>query len=279
VRALDRGVGRVLGALEEHDALDDTLLVVLSDNGASAESFRRIGGLARFLMPLPPDRDLRFGDRPEIPPGSPATFQTVGAGWASLSNTPFRGFKHQTYEGGIASPLIVHWPDRVAAGTVVRTPSHVVDLVPTILDATGAPYPPAGFPAARRDRLAGRSLLPLLLDGAAGDPPPPLFWEHEGNRAVRLGRYKLVSRWPHGWELYDLERDRGERQDLASSQPERVAELAALYERWAAAVGVGVWPWVVPAVRHLALATLGVTILAATLLVSRLRRRASSQGG
>lgn len=270
VEALDRGVGEVVSTLERHRALDDTLLLVLSDNGASAEEFRGIGRLARLLMPLP--QGVRFGDDPEIPPGGPRTFQTVGAGWATLSNTPWRGFKHQTLEGGIASPLIVHWPRRLPGGGVVRTPAHVVDLLPTILDAAGVPYSPPGQTVGR-SALAGRSLLPALLEGSTG-AARPLFWEHEGNRGVRLGRYKLVSSWPRGWQLYDLALDRAELHDLASVRPELVTELAALYDAWARAVGVAAWPWVVPAVRvavGLGLAALAAAAVVSFVFSSRLR--------
>ena len=280
VERMDRGIGRVLAAVEAGGALDDTLVVFLSDNGACAEELVGIYRLGAYVLPIPRvtrgGRPLRFGDRPEVMPGPDDTFQTYGPGWASLSNTPFRAHKHRTHEGGIATPLIVHWPAGLGAmpGSLIHAPGHVVDLMPTVLEVSGAEYP-ARVEGRETLPLAGESLLPLLR----GRPRQrgPMFWEHEGNRAVRDGRWKLVSRWPKSWELYDLEADRTELVDLAPRGPQRVAEMAAMYERFAADTGVEPWPWVVPQVRWVVWGTAGLVVVLGVWLVRRRRAKARSR--
>ena len=243
VERMDRGIGEVVEALAAVRALDDTLVVFLSDNGANGEQFTGINRLGAFILPMPRANRWRFGDRPDLMPGPAETFQTYGPGWSSLSNTPFRRGKHWTHEGGIATPLIVHWPQGlgVEPGSLVRAPGHVVDLLPTFLAASGAAYP-AAFGGAATQPLRGESLMPLLT--GASRRRGPMFWEHEGNRGVRDGRWKLVADWPGSWELYDMRADRTELHDLAAEQPQRVAALAEMYDDFAAATRVGPWPWV-----------------------------------
>ena len=239
VERMDRGIGQMLEWLEGVGELDDTLIVFLSDNGGNGEQFRGIWRAGALTMPLPRINRWRFGDNPGTMPGPMESFQTCGPGWSSLQNTPFRLGKHATHEGGIASPLVVHWPAslRLAPGSLVHAPGHVVDLMPTFLDAAGIAYPK------NPERpLRGESLMPLLSGGSRARGP--MFWEHEGNRAVRDGRWKLVSDWPGDWELYDLEADRTELDDLAARHPQRVAAMAAAYERFAEETGVEAWPWV-----------------------------------
>jgi arylsulfatase len=261
VERMDRGVGRVLDALDAAGLADDTLVAFLSDNGASPEGLSPASGLLRravgFWTPQ------HYGDDPARTPGGPNTFMSYGRGWSNLSNTPFRGHKAGLLEGGIASPLIVRWPAGLArpAGSWVREPAHVVDLVPTILELAGV-----GSAA----ELDGESLAPLLAGGTRSRGP--LFWEHEGWRAVRDGDLKLVARWPGlrgepRWQLYDLAADRTELHDLAAERPADVTRLAALWEVWAQRAGVRPWPWVLPAARKAGLAALCLSILLLALLL------------
>jgi arylsulfatase len=287
---MDRAAGRVVAALESSGALDDTVVVFLSDNGACGEEFRGLYALAPLFIEVPSEtadgRAIRFGDRPDVAPGPADTFASYGRSWAHLSNTPLRRYKHWTHEGGIAVPFFVHWPARLRdrAGTIVDAPGHVVDLVPTLLEIAREDSEAAGAGAAfqaepgasagsRPPPLRGHSLMPLLR----GEPAAPrtLYWEHEGHRAIQSGDWKLVSRWPFGWELYDLATDRSETTDLAAREPDRVAELARSWTEWAAVVGVEPWPLVVPQVRTALLVAAGLLVVANTIRRAiRGRRRA-----
>ena len=214
VDRMDREIGRVLDQLRAMKALDDTLILFLSDNGASAEIMVR-----------------GDGHDPHAECGTGATFLSIGPGWSSLANTPFRRHKTWVHEGGIATPLIVHWPKGIAAhGEMRHTPGHIIDLVPTLLEVAGAkrfetwedkptPTPP------------GRSLVPLFTK----DVPAfhdSIWWLHEGNRALRVGDWKIVAAGKDSpWELYDLTSDRSESNNLAKDKPEKVRELAAVWER------------------------------------------------
>jgi arylsulfatase len=216
VDRMDQDIGRVLARLREIGAGENTLVMFLSDNGGSAERVHEFGKNA--------------------PPGGPKSHASYERPWANASNTPFRLYKHWVHEGGIATPLIVSGPGVARAGRITDQVGHVMDIVPTCLELAGAPYP-----AASRRRaplpLEGRSLAPVFRDETRS-AYPPLFWEHEGNRAARLGRWKLVSRFPRGWELYDMEADRTELNDLSGRYPGKVQELAGLYEGWAKRCGV-----------------------------------------
>jgi arylsulfatase A-like enzyme len=182
---------------------------------------------------------MRVGNTPDIMPGAEATYSSYGRAWANLSNTPFRFYKRWVHEGGIATPLLVHWPEgALRAGAIVDQPFQLVDIAPTILEVTGAAYPPPSLPH-RVAALEGRSLVPALRGEVL--PEKPLFWEHTGNAAIRLGRWKLVREEPHAWELYDLSSDRTELHDLAAVHPDVVASLRAQWETWADRVGVIPW--------------------------------------
>ncbi|GAA4479978.1 arylsulfatase [Microbacterium panaciterrae] len=236
VIALDRAIGRILDRLRAQGELDDTLVLFLSDNGASAEELP-IGTDETFVLK---DRALRegtrdgspvrFGNYPEITPGPESTYASYGIPWANLSNTPFRRYKRWVHEGGISTPLIVHWPQgRLAAGGVIDLPAQLVDILPTILDATGVPA----------EGAEGRSLLAAL--GGTAVAEAPLYWEHTGNAAIRVGQWKLVRAYPEPWELYDMVADRSELEDLADRHPDRRDALAAMWEDWAARVGALPW--------------------------------------
>lgn len=240
---MDQGIGRILASLEEMGQLENTLVIFLADNGACAEDIPEdvtIDELVdKLMIARSHTRDgavVRFGNNPDIAPGPEDTYQSYGQAWANLSNTPFRLYKHWIHEGGISTPLILHWPRGIAQrGEIRHTPGYLPDIMATILDVTGTPYP---------EDVAGRSILPL--EGHSLKPAfradqgerPPMFWEHEGNAAVRIGRWKLVREYPKGWELYDMEADRTETRDLAAQHPERVADMQQQYEAWAQRCGV-----------------------------------------
>jgi arylsulfatase len=214
VDRMDREIGRVLAQLRAMGALDNTLVFFLSDNGASAEIMVR-----------------GDGHDPDAECGTGATFLSIGPGWSSLANTPFRRHKTWVHEGGISTPLIVHWPKGIAArGELRRGPGHVIDLAPTILEAVGGKRPRRweGRPV---PTPPGKSLLPLFTkDGTVARDS--LWWLHEGNRALRVGDSKIVAAGKDSpWELYDLRSDRPETKDRAKDRPEKVRELAALWAR------------------------------------------------
>ena len=217
VARMDREIGRVVAQLRSMGALENTLLLFLSDNGASAEMMVRGDG-----------HDLT------APAGSAKTYLSLGPGWSSLANTPFRRHKTWVHEGGIATPFIVHWPAGLAAKDELRhTPAHIVDVVPTVLAAVGAP-PATNWAGQATPPAPGRSLLPLFLKEGAFTHDF-LWWQHEGNRALRRGGYKIVAAGDTApWELYDLSTDRAEAHNLATVLPGKVRELAELWGRQAA---------------------------------------------
>ena len=212
VELMDRAVGRIVEQLEAMNALDDTLIVFLSDNGASAEILIRGKGHA-----------------PALPLGAAGTYPCLGPGWSSCANTPFRRHKTWVHEGGIATPWIVHWPKGIATKNTLRTqPVHVIDVVPTVLALAGV-APPSELDGKPVPPMQGRSFAACLADPAALPPHETLWWCHEGNRAVRVGDWKLVAAKGDPWELYDLASDRTETMNLAAAQPERVATLEKVW--------------------------------------------------
>ena len=242
---MDKGVGRIIDALEAAGRLDDTLFVFLSDNGASDEvlplvKLERFKTRSDILRVKTRDgRDVKIGNEPDIVPGGEDTYSSYGRAWANLSNTPFRYYKRWVHEGGIATPLIVHWPNGgLKVGSVVKAPCQLVDVLPTVLDATGAPplQTNAGHAVLP---LEGRSLLPALRGQPIDEATQ--YWEHTGNAAIRRGNWKLVRDWPKPWELYDLAHDRTELHDVAAQNPDIVGELSAAWQAWADRVGVLPW--------------------------------------
>jgi arylsulfatase A-like enzyme len=221
VDRMDRGVGRVVDALKAKGVFENTLILFLSDNGACHE-----GG------PLGFDRDEGGGG----PLGGVDSYQSYGLSWSNASNTPFRRHKHWVHEGGIATPLIVHWPERLKAAGIVGDIGHVIDIMPTLCDVAGAEYP-REFNGNAITPAEGRSLLPVF-EGRGREPHAILHWAHCGNHAIRTPRWKLVMEKDRPWELYDMEADRTELDDLAARMPDRVDELRGEFERWARKVGV-----------------------------------------
>jgi arylsulfatase len=179
---------------------------------------------------------------PKVVPGASDTYVAYGRGWANVSNTPLREYKHWVHEGGISTPLIAHWPKGIAArGGLRHQPGHLIDVMATCLDVGGAKYPekvgenPVTPPE-------GKSLVPAFADRPIDRDA--IYWEHEGNRAVRAGDWKLVAKGPGGkWELYNIPADRAEANDLAAKQPEKVKELRQKWEAWAKRADVIPWIW------------------------------------
>jgi arylsulfatase len=243
VDRMDQGIGRILASLTRNGVLDDTLVIFLADNGACAEDIPEDVTIEELVDKLMIARShtrsgepVHFGNDPARMPGPENTYQSYGTAWANLSNTPFRLYKHWIHEGGISTPLIAHWPNRIRdKGGLRHAPGFLPDIMATILDATGTPYPEShdGNPV---EPLEGTSLVPLF--DRDGLDRPPMFWEHEGNAAVRLGHWKLVRKYPGEWELYDMDADRTELHDLAAQHEDRVRAMAAMYEAWAARCGV-----------------------------------------
>jgi len=212
VDRMDQEIGRVLEQLRQMNAWDNTLILFLSDNGASAEIMVRDDG-----------------HDPSAPPGSHASYLCLGPGFSSLANTPFRRHKTWVHEGGISTPLIAHWPQRIRTpGALRHSPGHVIDLVPTLLEIAG--ISPQTQTDSAAPQLPGKSLVNALADDVIV-PREFLWWLHEGNRAIRQGNWKLVAARDDPWELYDLTTDRAESQDLASQHPEQVKSLAELWQR------------------------------------------------
>jgi arylsulfatase A-like enzyme len=208
------------------------LILFLQDNGACAEP------IARNVPERRPYRD----DEARPMPGPGDTWLSYGEAWANVSNTPFRQFKHYTHEGGIATPLIAHWPRGVKRhGELEKQPGHLIDVMATLVDVAKAPYPETRAGHAVQP-MEGRSLVPAFSGGKI--PREAIFWEHEGNRALRADDWKLVAKGTDTpWELYDLSHDRSELRDLAEKEPQRVKEMAAAWDKWARRTHAVPWPW------------------------------------
>jgi arylsulfatase len=212
VHRMDTEIGRVVEQLRAMNALDNTLIMFLSDNGASAEIMVR-----------------GDGHDPSAAPGSAGSYLCLGPGWSSAANTPLRRHKTWVHEGGIATSFIAHWPQGITArGELRHNPAHLIDIAPTIIELAGGKWTENAPPS------PGRSLVPSFAkDNAVSHDY--LWWLHENNRAIRVGDWKLVSAEKQGgdWELYDLKTDRSETKNLAAKNPDKVKELAATWEKHA----------------------------------------------
>lgn len=265
VDRMDQGIGRVVDQLKKHDALDNTIVIYLQDNGGCAEGYGRADNdhrradfnfkpfgandLQTKIWPPMQTRDGRWvRTGPKTMPGGEDTFVAYGVGWANASNTPFRGYKHDGYEGGISTPFIVHWPAGISTdrkGSLVNAPSHLIDLMATFVDASGAEYP-TEVAGNKIQPMEGVSLVPTF-SGKSLKRDAPLCFEHHGNLAMRDGRWKIVSAFrrdqPTKWELYDMEADRTELNDLAAKMPMKLNEMTTQWQAWADRVGVQKWPF------------------------------------
>ena len=258
IESMDRGIGELVDELKQAGQLDNTLILFLQDNGGCAENTGRQPDVARAAapsLPIIPADQVLLAVQPKqtrdgwpvltgrkVMPGPRDTFIAYGEGWANVSNTPFREYKHWVHEGGISTPLIAHWPRQITAkGELRHQTGHLIDIMATCLDISGAKYPTehAGEKIAP---VEGRSLVPAFKNQAI--ERDAIYWEHEGNRAIRVGDWKLVAKGPAArWELYDLKADRTETNDLADQNPERVKEMAIKWEAWARRAKVLPWIW------------------------------------
>ncbi len=209
---MDQNIGRLLSKLRSLDKDDNTLIFFASDNGGSSEV-------------------VRIG---EGPIGTATRWASLKGDWANVSNTPFRKFKNYSHEGGICTPLIVHWPRRVAKpGSFVRQPGHLIDIMATVVDVTGAEYPNS-FRNAPVTPMQGVSLTPLLAHESI-TRSEPIYWQWKDGKAIRLGPWKMVAHKRIGpWELYDMTKDRTERNDLAHLYPSVVLQLESRWKAWLA---------------------------------------------
>jgi arylsulfatase len=259
IDCMDQGVGRIVDSLKQTNQLDNTLILFLQDNGGNLETTGRAGNLTRAAAPSLPPLGLDFiqtDGQPKrtrdgwpvlhgenVMPGPADTYIAYGKSWANVSNTPFREYKHFVHEGGISTPLIAYWPQHITRrGELEKQPGHLIDLMATCVDLAGAHYP-TQFNGRTILPMEGRSLLPAF-DGKPIERDDALYWEHEGNRAMRQGNWKLVAKYPAGkWELYDIEADRTEMHDLSAVDPDRTRAMADKWEAWGKRVGALPWPW------------------------------------
>ncbi|MCH2179968.1 MAG: arylsulfatase [Mariniblastus sp.] len=210
VDRMDQEIGRIFAQLKAMGAWDNTLILFLSDNGASAEIMVRDDG-----------------HDPQAEPGSAASHLCLGPGWSTTCNTPFRKHKTWVHEGGIATPMIAHWPRSIRGANALRTsPAHVIDIVPTLLEV--ASKPDQSEPAPNFPKFPGTSFASTFTTDKTL-PREDLFWYHTGNSGLRVGDFKLVRAKAEPWQLFDLSQDRSETRDLAEAQPERVLQMV---EQW-----------------------------------------------
>lgn len=222
VYSMDLGVGRVIRSLERHGILDNTLIIFLSDNGASSEVIQGTDTRHGYFE--------NGGTTPDVFPGGPDTYASYGAGWANAGNTPYRKYKRWMHEGGTATPMIAHWPEVIEGGTISDHVGHIIDFMPTFIEISGGTYPDS-LNNTNLTPLEGLSLYPVFR-GKEQKEHDALFWEHLGYKAVRQGKWKLVAAGAE-WELYDLENDRTELNNLAAEFPSRVEEMNKLWQDWA----------------------------------------------
>ena len=217
--SIDQNMGKLLNALDEKGELENTLILFLSDNGACAEPYNEFGG----------------GDFERINDPTTGGMVSVGSGWANMQNTPFRLYKNKPYEGGMATPFIAHWPAGIAEhlnGEIVGDLAHILDVMPTFIDLSGAQYP-AVVNQELIPEPEGTSLLPIL-EGEGRNAAEYLFFEHQLNCVVRSGDWKAISIFgEYEWELYNIKNDRNELHNVADQHPEIVARLYCAWRNWA----------------------------------------------
>ena len=216
IDCVDQNVGKIVKTLKELGVDENTLILFLQDNGGCAEggSTGRNSGKGKC--------------------GTAESFVLYGACWANASNTPFRRYKHWVHEGGAGTPLVAHWPKGIAKrlhGKLIDEPTHLIDLMATCVDLSGARYPDS-YKGSKIIPMEGKSLRPLLT-GRPFKRDDAIYFEHEGNRAVRQGKWKLVAVKGGAWELYDMAADRTELNSLSAKMPQKVKGMAALYDAWA----------------------------------------------
>jgi arylsulfatase A-like enzyme len=236
VDRMDQSIGRLVANLRERGELDNTLILFLSDNGGCAEFLAEDGWAQRYPDFTNDGRAIAVGNRVDLHPGSATTFMSYDLPWANVSNAPFRMFKHWVHESGISTPLVAHWPAQICNPLVEHEAAHVVDIMPTILDAANATYP-SDYGGHAMQAMDGESMLNMLR-GAPWKREQPIFWEHEGNSAIRMENFKMVRRHGQAWELYGMDVDRTELHELAGSHRAVESGLLRDYQGWCEACGV-----------------------------------------
>ena len=240
---MDQGIGRIIAKLKELSVDKETVIMFLSDNGGCAEFLAE-----DTLYPTPsqyssPTRNgsaMKVGNHRDTRPGPENTFMSYDLPWANASNSPFRLFKRWTHEGGISTPFIINWPEGIKSSSIVHDPTHIIDISATLYEIAGAGYPTElnGQPITP---IEGRSFYKALSENS-WKREQPIFWEHEGNKAMRDGDWKIVSEIGKGWELYNMSKDRTELENLADSERNRLRDMVKSYESWANRCGVLPWP-------------------------------------
>lgn len=266
---MDQGIGKIISTLEKKGELENTVIFYMHDNGGCAETLnsneaeiqlteeQKIGKpFAKdsiFLGKIPTyTRDGEFiRSGKGVMPGPANTWTAYGEEWANVSNTPFRLYKHFVHEGGIATPLIIHWPEGIKAKGELRSQSgHLIDIMATCVEIAGLQYP-TNFNGNAIHPLEGKSLVPAFTNKPINREF--IFWEHEGNRALRMENWKLVAKTQkqrkfitadeNAWELYDMEEDPSEINNLAAKYPDKVKTMAAIWEKEAQRTLAKPWPW------------------------------------
>ena len=237
---MDRGIGRIMDKLTALGIIDNTMIIFLSDNGGCAEYLAEDGWINSFVPNLPDGRRVQVGNRVNMHPGPADTYMSYDLPWANASNSPFRLYKRWVHEGGISSPCIIHYPDRIKDAAVIHSVIHFIDVLPTCAALAHADYP-REYNGNAIQPLEGESFLPAL-DNPDWQREGTLYWEHEGNRAVRRGEWKLVSQHGGDWELYNMVEDRTELKDLSGSESARVKAMEGLYQAWSERCEVRPWP-------------------------------------
>lgn len=238
---IDQSMATLLNTLDEKGVRDNTLILFLSDNGGDKQEhmYGEIGNTGKpwaymRYVPLytPTGEPVIAGDIPGWKLGPDNTYGGYGTKWAHLSNAPFKKFKKDTYEGGIATPMIAYWPKAIPAKNQLRhQPAHVADIMATCLELAQIDYPKS-YQGESLKPLDGKSLLPIFNNDT--QTHKDLYWEHHGNRAARVGDWKIVAGYQQPWELYNLANDRTETKNLATQHPEKVKELSAMFDQWGA---------------------------------------------
>lgn len=277
ITIMDKGIGEIVGELKKEGIFDNTLIIFLQDNGGNAEGTgygqgpegetRPVARDTSKIKPLGKD-EIQYKINPPITrdgrmvmegkhvmAGPADTYLAYLKPWANLSNTPFRKYKNFTYEGGISTPLIVHWPAGIDAkrGAIRKQPAHEIDIMPTLAALAHANYPTT-YEGHKITPVSGISLVPTFSNKPL--EKRAIYWAHQANRAIRIGKWKLVSgavlHGPYGrwktytslpWELYNIDKDRGEMNNLAAQYPDKVKKMAAMWEKWAHKTHVYPMPW------------------------------------
>lgn len=266
IDVMDQGIGRIIAQLKKDGIFENTVVLFMQDNGACAEilgngEIRPIARNPEGLQPRKPEQFTMSNNPPilrngklvmegrKVMAGPYDTYISYMQEWANVSNTPLRKFKHYVHEGGISTPLIVHWPNGVKSKNEIRKqPGHLIDIMPTIAQIGGATYPKT-YKGNQITPVEGKSLVPSFTNQEINREA--IYWDHEMNRAIRMGKWKLVSEAnlknmtysPEPWELYDVEKDRAESNNLASQNPELVKKMSAMWEAYANRAQVYPSPW------------------------------------